>query len=48
MALKTNELKFVSEARSSETMHRVTPFNVSCVHFLHRFTLNGEEPVVSS
>jgi len=27
------------------TMHRVLPYDVSCGRRLHRFTLNGEEPV---
>lgn len=30
------------------TMHRVTPFDPDCGRQLHRFTLNGEEPVVGA
>jgi alpha-ketoglutarate-dependent taurine dioxygenase len=29
------------------TMHRVLPYDVSCGRRLHRFTLNGEEPVTA-
>jgi alpha-ketoglutarate-dependent taurine dioxygenase len=29
------------------TMHRVLPFDVNCGRLLHRFTLNGEEAVMS-
>lgn len=30
------------------TMHRVLPYDVSCGRRLHRFTLNGEEPVAAA
>lgn len=30
------------------TMHRVRPYDLSCGRRLHRFTLNGEEPVVAA
>jgi len=30
------------------TMHRVRPYDLSCGRRLHRFTLNGEEPIVAA
>lgn len=30
------------------TMHRVTPYDENCGRELHRFTLNGEEPVMAA